>query len=115
MGGFYSKVREVSQDLIQLLEDLIDEGDAGAIPLYEAVIEDHQDLLRGISDVSIISGTYSKTHKFLQRQIEFFKKKSSFTSVVLCKVMARRIHDVVIESLHETQPIEVQQPDKKKS
>jgi hypothetical protein len=112
MGSFYKNVREVSQDLIQLLEDLIDNGTDSKL-LYENIIEDHQALLRGISDVSIISSTYSKTHKFLQGQMKFFKEKSSFTNIVLCKVMAQRIRGVIIESLSETQPIEIQDPDKK--
>ncbi len=111
MAGFYKKTREVSQDLIQLLEDLVDNGSASD-PIYQDVIDDHQALLGGIRDVSIISNTYSTTYRFLQGQMEFFKKKYSFTNVVLCKVMSQRVRDVIINSLRETQPIEIQDPDK---
>jgi len=107
MGKFYKSVRDVSQDTIHLLEDLIDQG-AQPKAVYQNIIADHQDILRGITDVSIISAAYSKSHQFLQRQEELFKRASKFTNAVLCKVMARRIREVVIESLSETQPIVIQ-------
>lgn len=105
MGDFHKKVREVSQDVIQLLEDLADEGKGDGS--YEMMIQDHQDLLRGVSDASIISESYSRTFRFFRAQEERFKKETSFTCAVLCKVMARRVREVIIESLHETQPITV--------
>lgn len=109
MGGFHKKVHEVSQDLIQLLEDMIDDGSAG--PLYQDIISDHQAILQGIGNISIISNVYTRTYRFLQEQMEFFKDKSS-TNVVLCKVMSQRVRDVIVSSLRETQPIEIQDPDK---
>lgn len=112
MGSFYKKVREISQDLIQLLEDLSDES-LDPDPLYGNIIEDHQEILRGISSVSIIDAAYSKSYRFLQVQGEIFKKKNSHSNAMICKVMADRVHDIVIESLKETQPITVQVPDKK--
>ena len=111
MGDFHKKVREVSQDVIQLLEDLIDEG-VGDREQYENVAQDHRDLLRGISDVSIISATYSRAFQFLQTQEELFKKATSFTHAVLCKVMAKRVREVIVNSLRETQPIEILDRDK---
>lgn len=105
MGDFHKNVREVSQDIIQLLEDLIDQGVGGAE--YGDVIQDHQDLLRGIWSVSIIGTTYSKTFKFLQAQENEFKEKTSFTYAVLCKVMAKRVREIIIKSLRETQPIDI--------
>ena len=45
MGGeFYIKVHEVSRDLIQLLEDLIDEGSIEKNDC-DPFIEDHQEIL----------------------------------------------------------------------
>ena len=111
MGGFHKKAREVSQDLVQLLEDMIDDG-SSAEPLYQDIISDHQAILQGTRDVSIISNVYSRTYRFLQEQIEMFKEKPSFTNVVLCKVMSQRVRDIIISSLRETQPIEIQDPDK---
>ena len=89
---------------------MIDDG-SSAEPLYQDIISDHQAILQGIRDVSIISSVYSRTYSFLQEQMEFFKEKSSFTNVVLCKVMSQRVRDVIVGSLKETQPIEIQYQD----
>ena len=110
MGDFYKNVREVSTDMLQFLEDFVD---SGYIPhvVCKDIAEDHQELLRGISDVSIISDVYSKTFQFLQAQTEVFKSAGSFTNAVLCRVMGQRVRGVIIESLRETQPIEIQTPE----
>ena len=113
MGEFHKKVHEVSQDLVQLLEDMIDDGSAG--PLYPDIISDHRAILQGISNVSIISNVYTRTYRFLQEQVDIFKEKSSFTNAVLCKVVAQRVRDVIVSSLKETQPIEIQYPDEEDS
>jgi len=111
LGEFHKKVHEVSQDLVQLLEDMIDDGSAG--PLYPDIISDHRAILQGVGNVSIISNVYTRTYRFLQEQMDIFKGNSSFTNAVLCKVMAQRVRDVIIASLSQTQPIEVQDPEEK--
>lgn len=105
--GYYAEVREVSQDIIHLLEDLID---LGLVPSNKTqhLIQDHEDFLRGVThDASIIAGVYSKSHLFLKNQMEILKNNSHFTQAVLCRVMANRVRNVIIASLRETQPIDI--------
>ncbi len=113
MGKFYQQAREISHDTIQLLEDFVD---SGLMPKEscETIIQDHQDVLRGVTDISIIVDVFTSSHQFLHAQMENFKAKTQYTDAVLCKVMAGRLRDLIVDSLRETQPIEVQPPDKKK-
>lgn len=109
--GYYVEVREVSQDIIHLLEDLID-LDLAPSNKTQHLIQDHEDLLRGVTrDVSIIAAVYSKSHKFLKNQMEILKSESKFTQAVLCRVMANRVRNVIIASLKETQPIDIYSSD----
>jgi len=109
MGDFYKHVHEISHDVVQFLEDFVDGKHIPHVACKD-IVEDHQEILRGITDVAIISDSYSKTFQFLQAQTEAFKKAGSFTNAVLCKVMGQRVRDIIIESLRETQPIEIQNP-----
>lgn len=114
MGDFYTKVHEVSTDTVNLLKRLLKEGKVTK-NLADNTIQEHQDLLRGIKDVSIIISVYSNTYKFLQELSENLKTSRRFSDSVICRVISKRIRDTVILSLRETQPIEIiERPDKKK-
>jgi hypothetical protein len=112
MGDFHKKVREISQGLIKLLEKIMD-ANPERKALYDDIIQDHTDLLRGVVAIPIINSTYSRTFSFLQEEESHLKAEESFTQAVLCRVMAKRVRGVIIASLRETQPIEILDMDDK--